>query len=70
MLEKLDRRVVTHRVIDGIREAGVLFATFAPLDAAFTGREGSMSTAVLLFALGGLCFCSAIFVEARYVGRT
>lgn len=63
-------RWILPRVIDSIREIGVLQVTFAPLDAALEFGHGSHATGMLAlaFLLEGLCFfgCS-LLLEWSYV---
>ena len=57
------------RVLDAVREFGILLLVFAPLDAVFTGRDVLWApSAGVLFAIVGFCaLTTALVVEWRWI---
>jgi hypothetical protein len=48
-----------------MREIGVLFIVFAPLDGAFSSGPRGRPLALLFLCLGLLFFCGALILERR-----
>lgn len=54
------------RVLQGMREVGVLLVTFAALDAILVESPGARSTLLLFLLLGGFLFVAALAIEWRW----
>lgn len=49
-------QTVAARIVEAMREVGVLFVAFAPLDAAFSGGTRAVRVAVAFFGIGSVLF--------------
>lgn len=60
------RRAIS-RIIEGMREVGVLLIAFAPLDVALSSNAlaDDLPILVLFLGLGGLLFLAALYLEWR-----
>jgi hypothetical protein len=58
------RRVIAHRIAEGLREVGVLFWALAPLDLAFTEIPAGSSLVPLFLVAGILLFMLGLVAEA------
>lgn len=65
--DKVERRrtAAMHRVLDGVREVGVLLVAFTPLDYIMQGGTASRITVVVLLAAGVAAFTVSVLVEMR-----
>ena len=54
------------RVLEGMREVGILLIAFAPLDAVLAENREARSTLLLFLALGGFLFAVALIIEWRW----
>ena len=61
--------IVRSRAEDGMREMGVLFMVFSPLDLAFAGLSRHVGPGLFFFALGSVLFVTAIALEIKGVPR-
>ena len=59
-------RRIRDRVLDGMREVGVLLIAFAPLDAVLVENRSARSALLLFLALGGFLFAVALIIEWRW----
>jgi len=64
-MDELTRPTAAERVVEAMREVGVLLIAFAPLDAAFSGGPGALRLAVAFFVVGLILFAGAVVLEGR-----
>jgi hypothetical protein len=64
-MDEARTRTVSERIVEAMREIGVLLIAFAPLDAAFSGGPGALRLAVAFFAVGLVFFAGAVVLEGR-----
>jgi hypothetical protein len=58
-------QTVAARIVEAMREVGVLFVAFAPLDAALSGGPRAVRVAVAFFGIGLVPFGGAVVLERR-----
>ena len=58
-------RTVEERIVEAMREVGVLLVAFAPLDAAFSGGPRALSWLLLFLSFGLLLFVGALVLERK-----
>jgi len=64
-MDQPTRPTAAERVVEAMREVGVLFVAFAPLDAAFSGGPRAVRVAVAFFGIGLVLFVGAVVLERR-----